>query len=82
MGYQGVKPSTPLAELREVCVAGPYNTRCAGGVGAADDGLQRSVCLFRLLAVLFVYHYYCLMRSLHVLLTTVQFYMETLLVFE
>ena len=82
MGYQGVKPSTPLAELREVCVAGPYNTRCAGAVGAADDGLQRFVCFFRLLAVLLEYHYYCLMCSLYVLLTTVQFYMETLFVFE
>ena len=41
MGYQGVKPSTPLAELREVCVAGPYNTRYAGAVGAAGDGLQK-----------------------------------------
>jgi len=40
MGYQGAKPSTPLAELREVCVAGPYNTS-AGAVGAAGDGLQK-----------------------------------------
>jgi len=55
MGYQGVKPSTPLAELREVCVAGPYNTRCAGAVGAAGDGLQR-FAVFRLLAVLLEYH--------------------------
>ena len=81
MGYQGVKPSTPLAELREVCVAGPYNTRCAGAVGVAGDGLQR-FAVFRLLAVLLEYHYYCLMCSLYVLLTTVQFYMETLFVFE
>ena len=55
MGYQGVKPSTPLAELREVCVAGPYNTRYAGAVGVAGDGLQRSA-VFRLLSVLLEYH--------------------------
>ena len=58
MGYQGVKPSTPLAELREVCVAGPYNTRYAGAVGVAGDGLQRSA-VFRLLSVLLEYHIYC-----------------------
>ena len=82
MGYQGVKPSTPLAELREVCVAGPYNTLDVRAQSVRRTMVCKGLSFFRLLAVLLEYHYYCLMCSLHVLLTTVQFYMETLFVFE
>ena len=81
MGCQGVKPSTPLAELREVCVAGPYNTRCAGAVGAAA-----TVCKVRRLppaSCTLKYHYYCFNVLPFMFYSFVmQLYMKTLLMFK
>ena len=72
--------SPPPSELncREVCVAVPYNTPDVRAQLVRRTTVCKGLPFFRLLAVLLKYHYYCLMCSLYVLLTTVQFYMETL----
>ena len=72
--------SPPPSELncREVCVAVPYNTPDVRAQLVRRTTVCKGLPFFRLLAVLLKYHYYCLMCSFYVLLTTVQFYMETL----
>ena len=63
-------------------MAVPYNTPDMRAELVGGRRIAKFADFFRLLAVLLEYHYYCLMCSLYVLLTTVQFYMETLFVFE